>query len=152
MRSEDLSVLADWYINSTQRNREAPCYTENGFARKLRRSHKQEKSLKINQNELEGATRSLKARELDTVISLAKLTSKQYLVFQARRRGESFEEIGKRMGVTKQATKKVFDAARFKVKAAWGLNPYHGLHQIYREEVSRSGKVKLQHRIEIANG
>lgn len=69
----------------------------------------------------------------------ANLTPRQRYVCEQYLNGWTLQEIGKRMGVTKQAAGKTLKFALIKLKQAWRNNPFHGLAEVYRSETRRVG-------------
>jgi hypothetical protein len=53
--------------------------------------------------------------------------------------GWTLQEIGRQLGVTKQAAAKTLKFALIKLKQAWRTNPFYGLAEVYRSETRRVG-------------
>lgn len=117
-----------------------PFYTEDSFERKLRRHRQRQTLLDEGIGEM-AACDYLERSEFQTLIEQARLTDKQNYVFHQYMRGCTLEEIGHKMHVSKQAVAKTLGFAIKKVKRAWGANPYLGLADVYRQEVTRYCKV-----------
>lgn len=117
-----------------------PFYTEDSFERKLRR-HRQRQTF-LDDGIGEAATCDyLEYSEFRMLIEKAGLTDKQDYVLKQYMRGSTLEEIGRTMHISKQAVAKTLGFAVKKVKRAWGTNPYLGLADVYRQEVTRCCKV-----------
>lgn len=128
------------YILGSEPKNEYPFYTEDSFERKLRRHRQRQTLLDEGIGEM-AAYDYLERSEFQTLIEQARLTDKQHYVFHQYLRGCTLEEIGLKMHISKQAVAKTLGFAIKKVKQAWGTNPYLGLADVYRQEVTRSCKV-----------
>ncbi|MEO7454549.1 MAG: hypothetical protein ABIV13_07280 [Fimbriimonadales bacterium] len=71
------------------------------------------------------------------VVRAADLTKRQIQVLRARLAGCGWLEIGCRFGHTRQAAQSIFKQAMRKVRQAYSADPYAGLDEVYRQEVSR---------------
>lgn len=79
----------------------------------------------------------LRRRDFERAVESAGLTERQREVFLARTSGDTWEEIGKRHGHSKQGACKIFGQAMKKVRKALRENPFRGLATVYRQEVTR---------------
>ncbi|MCW5937529.1 MAG: hypothetical protein KIT11_09510 [Fimbriimonadaceae bacterium] len=135
MRAKDISASADALLGQIERDRSAPHYREDSFRRKLEEAHKRESKMPLPAGGKEA--HYLITQEWIEVTEAAGLTEGQLEVVRLRLAGNTFEEIGRRRGHTKQGAQNVFFQAAKKLVRAWMDYPYRGLHQVFREEVRR---------------
>ncbi len=128
------------FVIASERTGEYPFTTEDSFERKLRRHRRRQQMLAEHICPQQEAIAYLERVEIEHVLKRAGLTSRQRIVCEWYLNGWTLQEIGRRMGVTKQAVAKTLKFAIVKLRRAWHLNPYHGLAEVYRREVSRYGK------------
>lgn len=128
----------DFWIAS-ERNGEYPFTREDSFERKLRRHRKLHTTLGEPLDAQKQAIAYLEQVEMEYLLQRAELTPRQRYVCEQYLNGLTLREIGKRMGVSKQAAAKTLKFALVKLKRAWRNNPFHGLAEVYRREVSRLG-------------
>ncbi len=124
---------------ASERDGEYPFTREDSFERKLRRHRKLHTQLG---ELLDGQTQAiayLERVEMECLLERAELTPRQRYVCEQYLNGLTLREIGRRMGVSKQAAAKTLKFALVKLKRAWRNNPFHGLAEVYRREVSRFG-------------
>jgi len=140
MSKETLGYIADKMLATTERDREAPGYTDSTFRRKLNLAHHRESRLPVPRSR-EG-TAYLLQKEWIEVTERANLTTKQILVMQLRLEGETFESIGHRYGHSKQGAQKIYLQGARKLARAWLRNPFRGLPAAYDEEVRRGIHVR----------
>lgn len=114
-----------------------PFCSEESFERKLRRHRRLQSTLSDRICE-EIEIVQLETEEFHAAIERASLTRKQQATFQKYLQGYTLEEIGRQLGITKQAVAKNLRLALKKVRLAWEQNPYRGLAEVYRQEVQRS--------------
>lgn len=124
---------------ASERNSEYPFTREDSFERKLRRHRKLHTSLGELQDAQKQAIAYLERVEMECLIERAELTPRQRYVCEQYLNGLTLREIGKQLGVSKQAAAKTLKFALVKLKRAWRENPFHGLAEVYRREVSRFG-------------
>lgn len=128
----------DFWIAS-ERNGEYPFTREDSFERKLRRHRKLHMDLGEPLDAQKQAIAYLERVEMECLLQRAELTPRQRYVCEQYLNGLTLREIGRRMGVSKQAAAKTLKFALVKLKRAWRSNPFHGLAEVYRREVSRFG-------------
>lgn len=114
-----------------------PSRARNWFERKLRRHRKLHAQLGELLDTQQQAIAYLERVEIEYLLQRAALTPRQRYVCEQYLNGLTLREIGKRMGVSKQAAAKTLKFALVKLKRAWRNNPFHGLAEVYRREVSR---------------
>ena len=139
MVNRDVSALADALLGMVPRDPERPHYTTDTFERKLRRSRERERDIPLGRSALSEAVLYLRRNDLLRAVYNACLTRRQWEVFWARMNGESWAEIGRKHGHTKQGAFQIFRQALKKVLRAWRADPYRDLAWVYREEVMRGG-------------
>ncbi|MEM4409359.1 MAG: hypothetical protein QXI19_11530 [Candidatus Caldarchaeum sp.] len=137
MDNHDALAIADALLGMVPRDPECPHYTTATFERKLRRSRERERDVPLGRSSLSEAVLYLRRNDLMRAVYNASLTRRQLEVFLARVRGESWTEIGRKHGHTKQGAFQIFRQALKKVLRAWHSDPYRDLAWIYREEVMR---------------
>lgn len=79
----------------------------------------------------------IRRRTIRRVLDASKLTRRQVEVLLAKVHGETWLQIGRRFGYSKQAAQGIFKQAICKVRRAWEAYPYAGLEEVYRKEVGR---------------
>lgn len=79
----------------------------------------------------------LLASEYAEVVETAKLTDRQREVLARRLEGQTFDQIGRRSGGSRQGAQKVFVQAIKKIVRSLRVYPYRGLSDVYRREVGR---------------
>lgn len=131
MTAFQLAIAADALILRSCRDRAAPCYTEEAFARKLRVARG--RLGKLPRAVSRPAIDYLFQREWAEIVALAGLTAAQAMVLELRSRGLTFEEIGRRRGCTKQGAQNVLAQAVRKIDRAREASPVTGLCETYRE-------------------
>lgn len=124
---------------ASERDSEYPFTREDSFERKLRRHRKLHTSLGELLDAQQQAIAYLERVEMECLLQRAGLTPRQRYVCEQYLNGLTLHEIGRRMGVSKQAAAKTLKFALVKLKRAWRNNPFHGLAEVYRREVSRFG-------------
>lgn len=77
---------------------------------------------------------------------LAGLTKHQGEVFCARAAGETWPEIARRLGRSKQAAHQAFSQAAKKIRRVLRESPFRGLEAVYREEVCRFAPGRVSRR------
>ena len=107
------------------------------LARKLRVDRERGHRLDVRLDTLSEATTMLRRNVLRAVVLKARLTQRQSQVLRASLAGQGWLDIGRRLGMTKQAARRVFLQAIKKIRHAWDAYPFAGLDQVYREEVRR---------------
>ncbi|MCX7926123.1 MAG: ECF-type sigma factor [Fimbriimonadales bacterium] len=124
---------------ASERNSEYPFTREDSFERKLRRHRKLQTHLGEPLDAQQQAIAYLERVEMECLLQRAALTPRQRYVCEQYLNGLTLREIGKRMGVSKQAAAKTLKFALAKLKRAWRSNPFHGLAEVYRREIRRYG-------------
>ncbi|MCS7208380.1 MAG: ECF-type sigma factor [Fimbriimonadales bacterium] len=124
---------------ASERNGEYPFTREDSFERKLRRHRKLHMRLGELLDAQAQAIAYLERVEMEFLLQRAELTPRQRFVCEQYLNGLTLREIGKRMGVSKQAAAKTLKFALVKLRRAWRNNPFHGLAEVYRREISRFG-------------
>lgn len=124
---------------ASERNGEYPFTREDSFERKLRRHRKLHASLGELLDGQKQAIAYLERVEMECLLERAELTPRQRYVCEQYLNGLTLREIGRRMGVSKQAAAKTLKFALVKLKRAWRNNPFHGLAEVYRREIRRCG-------------
>jgi hypothetical protein len=137
MRPPTLSEHADQLLSAAGLDRERPAYTEPTLERKLRRARQRERSFSPRELPPTEATNYLQQRDLIAALKASRLTVRQFQVFAARIGGDTWLEIGRTFGHSKQGAQKVFSQAVAKVRRTWRHGPYADLHQVYLAEVMR---------------
>ncbi len=122
---------------ASERKGEYPFTREDSFERKLRRHRKRQQSLGEQVCPAHTAVLYLEQVEIEELLRNADLTPRQRFVCEHYLQGWTLQEIGNRMRVSKQAVAKTLKFAIAKLKRAWYANPYRGLAEVYRQEVSR---------------
>ncbi|MFQ3610668.1 MAG: sigma factor-like helix-turn-helix DNA-binding protein [Fimbriimonadales bacterium] len=128
------------FVIASERTGEYPFTREDSFERKLRRHRRRQQMLMERRCPQEEAIAYLERVEIEQVLERAGLTPRQRVVCERYLGGWTLQEIGAQMGVTKQAVAKTLKFAILKLRRAWHLNPYYGLAEVYRKEISRYGK------------
>jgi DNA-directed RNA polymerase specialized sigma24 family protein len=80
--------------------------------------------------------------EIQAMLDRAQLTPRQRYVCEQYLRGWTLQEIGNKLRISKQAVAKTLKFAVAKLKRAWETNPYRGLAEVYRYEVTRYSGVR----------
>ncbi len=122
---------------ASERNGEYPFTREDSFERKLRRHRKLHKQLRELLDAQTQAIAYLERVEMECLLQRAALTPRQRYVCERYLNGLTLREIGKRLGISKQAAAKTLKFALVKLKRAWRNNPFHGLAEVYRLETTR---------------
>ncbi len=122
---------------ASERNGEYPFTREDSFERKLRRHRKLHATLGEPLDAQKQAIAHLERVEMECLLDRAELTPRQRYVCEQYLNGLTLREIGKQMGVSKQAAAKTLKFALIKLKRAWRNNPFHGLAEVYRRETRR---------------
>ena len=138
-----LSEQADQLLARTVRDPSRPHYTTATFNRKLRLARQREGAFKATFSPLSDATLYLQRSDLARAVNDADMTHRQREVFCARVSGDTWVEIGRRHGHTKQGAFQIFKQALRKLKRVLRNNPFRGLHQVYKQEVSRFAPSRL---------
>lgn len=130
---------ADEILQKAPRDGQYPYYITATLERRLRKERQRKASLDENQilENPQSSTFYLQERDIVRTIKNAGLTLRQMEVFLARVTGDSWVEIGNRHGHTKQGALQIFKQAMKKIRRAIRMNPFRGLHKVYREEVTR---------------
>lgn len=124
---------------ASERNGEYPFTREDSFERKLRRHRRLQTQLHDRIDPQRQAIAYLERVEILCVLERANLTPRQRYVCEQYLDGWTLQEIGNRLGVTKQAAAKTLKFALVKLKQAWRHNPFRGLAEVYRSETRRVG-------------
>lgn len=122
---------------ASERNGEYPFTREDSFERKLRRHRKLHARLGELLDTQQRAIAYLERVEMEYLLQRAALTPRQRYVCEQYLNGLTLREIGRRMGISKQAAAKTLKFALLKLKRAWRNNPFHGLAEVYRLETTR---------------
>ncbi|MFN7161479.1 MAG: sigma factor-like helix-turn-helix DNA-binding protein [Fimbriimonadales bacterium] len=122
---------------ASERNGEYPFTREDSFERKLRRHRKLHTSLGELLDAQQQAIAYLERVEMEYLLERAELTPRQRYVCEQYLNGLTLREIGKQLGISKQAAAKTLKFALVKLKRAWRNNPFHGLAEVYRREIRR---------------
>ncbi|MDW8106595.1 MAG: sigma factor-like helix-turn-helix DNA-binding protein [Armatimonadota bacterium] len=122
---------------ASERNGEYPFTREDSFERKLRRHRKLHAQLGELLDTQQRAIAYLERVEMEYLLQWAALTPRQRYVCEQYLNGLTLREIGRRMGISKQAAAKTLKFALLKLKRAWRSNPFHGLAEVYRLETTR---------------
>ncbi|MCH8275709.1 MAG: hypothetical protein IH851_13070 [Armatimonadetes bacterium] len=142
-QTQNLAEEADRILAPLPRDPSRPHYTTATFERKLRKARDRERRCSPEFRPLTEATLYLQRRDVLHTVESAGLTRRQSEVFYARAGGDSWAEIGRRHGHTKQGAFQIFKQALKKIRRAFECNPFRGLHQVYRQEVSRFAPSRL---------
>jgi RNA polymerase sigma factor (sigma-70 family) len=124
---------------ASERNGEYPFTREDSFERKLRRHRKLQTQLRDLVDPQRRAIAYLERVEIQSVLERANLTPRQRYVCEQYLNGWTLQEIGKQLGITKQAAAKTLKFALIKLKQTWRNNPFYGLAEVYRSETRRVG-------------
>ncbi|GBC92511.1 hypothetical protein HRbin15_00981 [bacterium HR15] len=130
------------FVIASERNGEYPFTREDSFERKLRRHRRRHTELGEHIALPDTAVEYFERVEIEAMLDCADLTPRQRYVCEQYLRGWTLQEIGKQLRISKQAVAKTLKFAVAKLKRAWELNPYRGLAEVYRYEVSRCGGVR----------
>jgi DNA-binding CsgD family transcriptional regulator len=141
-----VSEEAERLLGSVSRTPERPHYVESIFERKLRRSRARDCEWKLHVGVPSEATLYLRERDFERVVEDAGLTEKQRIVFLARTAGDTWEQIGRKHGHSKQGAAQIFRQAMKKVRAHLASNPLRGLASVYRDEVMRFAPTRIGRR------
>ncbi len=128
------------FVIASERTGEYPFTREDSFERKLRRHRRRQQALAEHRSPQQEAIAYLERVEIEQVLNRAGLTPNQRAVCDRYLGGWTLQEIGAQLGVTKQAVAKTLKFAIVKLRRAWYRNPYYGLAEVYRQEISRYGK------------
>lgn len=133
---KDLSEEADRLLGGTEKDSDRPSYSESYFNRKLRiaqkRAHRHEILYGVSGVERD----EIASRLIDQVLDAAKLTAAQREIFELRRQGMGWSEIGRLRGHSKQAAEQTYWRAWPKVlAAAKQFAATAELSQVYADEV-----------------
>jgi DNA-binding NarL/FixJ family response regulator len=140
------SDAVEAYVGGIERCSERPHYTEATLQQKLRRSNCRAVWIAPGTDRSSDATLYLRERDFARAVSGAGLTNRQREVFLARTNGDTWEEIGRRHGHSKQGACHIFRQAMRKIRRTLRENPLRGLATVYREEVSRCLPVRQSRR------
>jgi DNA-binding NarL/FixJ family response regulator len=137
---QELALLADAILAKTPRDPDRPHYVEAWFDRKLRiaRARDRDNARRLSQDADPSAP--LWRAEVRRLLDRAELTRIQAMVVRAFLLGQTWVEIGRRTGRTKQSAQQHFRAALRKLERAARTDPYAGLAEVYRAEVRRKGR------------
>jgi DNA-binding CsgD family transcriptional regulator len=81
-------------------------------------------------------------RDIVRIFDRARLSSKQYSVWELFMTGMSQEEIARITKTTQSTVSRHFSAGKRKIIAALVSDPYYGWWEVYWSEVNRVGKVR----------
>lgn len=141
MDERDIAEQAELLLRQTSRDPERPHYGEQWFRRKLRISRSRDRRLGRELAPAEASLREMMMRELRRHLAVASLTPLQEAVLSGHLQGRSWVEVAAQHGHSKQAAQQAFSAAVRKIRAKRACDPYAGLSEVYRAEVSRRGRV-----------
>lgn len=141
MDDRDLAYRAELLLRQAQRDPERPHYGDQWFRRKLRISHCRDRRLAQHLQPAASTSADLLVRELHRHLAVAGLTPLQMAVFADHLLGRSWVEVAASRGHSKQAAQQAYRAALKKIRAKRACDPYAGLAEVYRAEVSRRGRV-----------
>ncbi|KAA0225440.1 MAG: hypothetical protein HND42_08230 [Armatimonadetes bacterium] len=138
-RFKSLEAIADRLLVGSGRDRSAPAYSEACLARKARRTASARKRAGDGLQSPRPTEESLAilVRAIWRAAGLAGLTRHQGEVFCARASGETWPEIARRLGHSKQAAHQAFAQAARKIRRVLRDSPFRGLEAVYHEEVYR---------------
>lgn len=136
-----VNLPADAFLAAQPRSKEAPFFIESTFAYKLRRDRS--RTFKRGPELGDPVERQLLRDEWEDVRSRADLSAREALVVQARLSGETFEEIGHRLAITRQAAHLVWQGAVTKLQRARASSPYTGLRDVYLSEIRRGKRTQM---------
>jgi hypothetical protein len=114
-----------------------PHYKTERIIQKARTDHRRCKDLSLITPPRCEATHEIRRRTVQRVLEASKLTRRQLEVLLAKVQGDSWLQIGRRFGYSRQAAQGIFKQALRKVRKAWVAYPFAGLEEVYRKEVSR---------------
>lgn len=140
MHSRDLSHQAELLLRQAERDPERPHYGEQWFRRKLRIAHSRDRRFARELQPGDAIPRDLLLRELRRHLAIAGLTPLQSAVLDDHLLGRSWVEVAACRGHSKQAAQQAFRAAVRKIRSKRACDPYAGLSEVYRAEVSRRGR------------
>jgi hypothetical protein len=135
MHQVDLAFVAEALLEMCATERKPLFYTEYRYKKKLRREQRREPVYEIILRQ-HGHDPLLES-ECRGVYGSAGLTARQLFVVEMRVAGHTFDEIGKALGNTKQATQHIFVLALKKIANAFHVYPYTGMSDVYRSETRR---------------
>jgi len=119
---------------------EYPFLNEDSFERKLRRHRRRcvqlQEDLGYNAFQYDALV-YLEAVEIESLLQCASLTPRQQFVIECYLSGYTLQEIGKQLGVSKQAISKTLQFALRKLRQVWHVNPLLGLAEVYCHEIRR---------------
>jgi hypothetical protein len=130
-----LAPVRHFWLSLIERDPERPHYSEWGFRLKLYRAKQRER--KYRPKSPDAGYSYLLDREWAEVLARAKLTCIQREVLNRRRRGQTFDSIGRERGNTKQAAQRVHSQALRHIEEARAEYAFTGLAEVYRQEVRR---------------
>ncbi len=130
------------FVLASERNGEYPFTREDSFERKMRRHRRRHAELGEHVAPPQTAVEYLEQVEIQAMLERAELTPRQRYVCEQYLRGWTLQEIGKKLRISKQAVAKTLKFAVAKLKRAWETNPYRGLAEVYRYEVTRYSGVR----------
>jgi hypothetical protein len=140
MEDRELARQAELLLRNADRDPERPHYGEQWFRRKLRIAHRRDRRLARELAPGETSLREMLMRELRRHLAVASLTPLQVAVLSSHLQGSSWVEVAAQHGHSKQAAQQAFRAAVKKIRAKRGCDPYAGLSEVYRAEVTRRGR------------
>jgi DNA-directed RNA polymerase sigma subunit (sigma70/sigma32) len=130
------------FVIASERNGEYPFTREDSFERKMRRHRRRHAELGEHLALPQTAVEYFEQVEIEAMLDRAELTPRQRYVCEQYLRGWTLQEIGNKLRISKQAVAKTLKFAVAKLKRAWETNPYRGLAEVYRYEVTRYSGVR----------
>ncbi len=135
MRDPELFDRADALLAECARPPDRPFYRDATFAYKLRRDR--DRAFKPKEPPPDPNFAPMLRQEILTILNRSGLSARERSTLREWMEGRTFQEIGQVQGVSKQMVHKVFSNAIKKIRASYHVYPYAGLHEVFREEITR---------------
>ncbi len=137
-RTVDLEVLSDLLLRLAGRDEHYPAYTEARTAKREQVDAQWASRLApLHHHPQVDAVDFLRRREIAMMLQQAPLTARQRQAVELFLQGYTFEEMGKRWGISKQAAHQLFLRACEVIRHSWQQHPLHGITRTYRESTLR---------------
>lgn len=134
----DPEALADLLLRLAGRDEQYPAYPESrNVQRELIDAQRAAQLAPLHHNLQSDAVHFLRRREIALMLASTSLTPRQREVVELFLLGYTFEEIGQRWGISKQAANKLFLRACDAIRRIWTQHPVCGLAQTYSESTLR---------------
>jgi hypothetical protein len=130
----DLEVLSDLLLRLAGRDERYPAYPESRNAQREAADEQRASQLHFLHRHLQrDAVGFLRQREIALMLQQASLTERQREAVELYLCGYTFEEMGHRWGISKQAAHKLFLRACEAIRSRWQQHPLCGLTRTYAE-------------------